>query len=129
MAEHPPEYEYRVTMEQIGADGMVHPHISTTPDAPSAIKFANARRRRDDHRNVTVERRFAGPWHPVADGDEVPAADRQRIVFDTTTWSEDGIMQTDLKYRGIVGVHEIPESRGTEVRLLVDLDAPVIDAF
>lgn len=93
MAEHPPEYEYRVTMEQIGYDGMFHPHISTTPDAPSAIEFANARRRRDDHRNVTVERRFAGPWRPVADGDEAPAADRQQAVFDTTTWSEDGIMQ------------------------------------
>lgn len=129
MAEHPPEYEYRVTMEQIGSDGMFHPHISTTPDAPSAIKFANARRKRDDHRNVTVERRFAGPWHPVADGDEVPAADRQRIVFDVVSWFDQGCLQAEFKYRGIVGVHEIPEPRGTEVRLLVDLDAPVIDAF
>lgn len=123
MAEHPPEYEYRV------AD--LHDSTFSHPcgDDHEFAMIAAQRARALGRFGAQIQRRFMGPWHPVSDGDEVPAEDRQQAVFDTTTWAEDGIMQTDLKYRGIVGVHEIPEPRGTEVRLLVDLDAPVIDAF
>lgn len=129
MADHPPEYEYRVRYEYIVNHAWRGGHTGKGARDQSAIDYANLLRGRADYRNVVIERRFIGPWHAMCDGDEVPAADRQQAVFDTTTWAEDGIMQTDLKYRGIVGVHEIPEPRGTEVRLLVDLDAPVIDAF
>lgn len=123
MAEHPPEYEYRV------AD--LHDSTFSHPcgDDHEFAMIAAQRARALGRFGAQIQRRFMGPWHPVSDGDEAPAADRRLAVFDTTTWAEDGIMQTDLKYRGIVGVHEIPEPRGTEVRLLVDLDAPVIDAF
>lgn len=132
MAEHPPEYEYRVRYDGLDAWGqwLDRPCTETFHfSEEQGIQYANRLRARHDRRNVVIERRFIGPWHAMCDGDEAPAADRQQAVFDTTTWAEDGIMQTDLKYRGIVGVHEIPEPRGTEVRLLVDLDAPVIDAF
>lgn len=123
MAEHPPEYEYRV------AD--LHDSTFSHPcgDDHEFAMIAAQRARALGRFGAQIQRRFMGPWHAMCDGDEVPAEDRQQAVFDTTTWAEDGIMQTDLKYRGIVGVHEIPEPRGTEVRLLVDLDAPVIDAF
>lgn len=123
MNDHPPEYEYRV------AD--LHDSTFSHPcgDDHEFAMIAAQRARALGRFGAQIQRRFMGPWHPVSDGDEAPAADRQRAVFDTTTWAEDGIMQTDLKYRGIVGVHEIHEPRGSEVRLLVDLDAPVIDAF
>ena len=123
MNDHPPEYEYRV------AD--LHDSTFSHPcgDDHEFAMIAAQRARALGRFGAQIQRRFMGPWHAMCDGDEVPAEDRQRAVFDTTTWSEDGIMQTDLKYRGIVGVHEIHEPRGSEVRLLVDLDAPVIDAF
>lgn len=123
MNDHPPEYEYRV------AD--LHDSTFSHPcgDDHEFAMIAAQRARALGRFGAQIQRRFMGPWHAMCDGDEAPAADRQRAVFDTTTWAEDGIMQTDLKYRGIVGVHEIHEPRGSEVRLLVDLDAPVIDAF
>lgn len=134
MAEHPPEYEYRVTYEEIRSDGMFHANSSLHKDEAAARTSAAWRRRRDDHRNVVIERRFIGPWHAMCDGDEAPAADRRLAVMDVVVTPPgpgggDGI-GVDVFYRGLRGVHEITPLIGTtSTRVEFDLDNPPPEPF
>ena len=76
MAEHPPEYEYRV------AD--LHDSTFSHPcgDDHEFAMIAAQRARALGRFGAQIQRRFMGPWHAMCDGDEVPAEDRQQAVFE-----------------------------------------------
>lgn len=130
MNDHPPEYEYRV------AD--LHDSTFSHPcgDDHEFAMIAAQRARALGRFGAQIQRRFMGPWHPVSDGDEAPAADRRLAVFDVVVsppgpgpGGGEGIGM-DVYYRGLRGVHEITPLIGTtSTRVEFDLDNPAPEPF